>query len=125
MITVYSTRNCQQCKATMRALDARRMVYSTVYVDENDQAAAFARSLGHTQAPVVVIDGYKHWSGFRPDLIDEAANTIHLDGFQWFQGGHFVTPCSCGHESWGDDPGDSTLAHNEHVDESIRDEARR
>lgn len=71
-ITVYSKPSCVQCNATYRALDAKGIEYSVTDVSEDTDALEHVKSLGYLQAPVVVTDG-DHWSGFRPDKIDELA----------------------------------------------------
>jgi glutaredoxin-like protein NrdH len=64
-ITVYTKPSCVQCTATYRALDSKG--------DEN--ALETVKNLGYLQAPVVVTDE-GHWSGFRPDKIDELASRL-------------------------------------------------
>jgi glutaredoxin-like protein NrdH len=61
-----------QCNATYRALDAKGIEYSVTDVSEDADALEHVKSLGYMQAPVVITDG-DHWSGFRPDKIDELA----------------------------------------------------
>lgn len=61
--------------ATYRKLNRLGAPYESVDVSE---ALSFIQSLGYSQAPVVVVkDGkgaiVKHWSGFRPDLIEKEA----------------------------------------------------
>jgi glutaredoxin-like protein NrdH len=42
-----------------------------VDVTTNDAALEYVtEELGYSAAPVVVVDDHNHWSGFRPDLID-------------------------------------------------------
>jgi len=60
-ITVYTKPSCVQCNATYRALDSAALEH--------------VKSLGYLQAPVVVTDE-DHWSGFRPDKIDELASRL-------------------------------------------------
>ena len=74
-VTVYSNPNCQQCDATYRALDRKGIEYDVVNVAENPEAHAYVTNLGYMQAPVVVA-GDTHWSGFRPDMLMELANTL-------------------------------------------------
>ncbi len=61
-----------QCKATYRALEARGINYEIIDVSEDPAALELVKALGYLQAPVVVAEG-DHWSGFRPDKIDELA----------------------------------------------------
>ena len=78
MITVYSKPNCPQCTATYRKLKGLSAEYESVDVSQDDKALSFIRSLGYSQAPVVVVRDAqgaitKHWSGFRPDMIKKEA----------------------------------------------------
>ena len=69
-ITIYSKPSCVQCAATTRAMDARGITYSVIDVTADTEALAYITSLGYRQVPVVVT-GAGHWSGFRPDKIDQ------------------------------------------------------
>lgn len=69
-VTVYSTPSCVQCKATYRVLDKLCISYDVIDVTTDPQAEQWVKSLGYVQAPVVVAGG-AHWSGFRPDKINE------------------------------------------------------
>lgn len=71
-VTVYSKPACVQCNATYRALDKKGIAYETVDMSQDAEALERVRSLGYMQAPVV-ISGAEHWSGFRPDKIEELA----------------------------------------------------
>ncbi len=71
-ITVYTKPSCVQCNATYRALDAKGIDYEVLDLSEDPAALEHVKSLGYLQAPVVVTDD-DHWSGFRPDKIDELA----------------------------------------------------
>ncbi len=42
---------------------------------EDAEALVEAKALGYMQAPVVITDE-DHWSGFRPDKIDELAQRL-------------------------------------------------
>ena len=72
-IKVYSKSNCVQCIATYKELDKIGIEYETLYVDQQEEAMDYVRSLGYKQAPVVVC-GDVHWSGFRPDMINKYIN---------------------------------------------------
>lgn len=68
-VTVYSTPNCVQCKATYRALDKLEIPYVSVDLATDDATRTRLRDeMGYTQAPVVVA-GDEHWGGYRPDRI--------------------------------------------------------
>ncbi|GGD46447.1 glutaredoxin-like protein NrdH [Microbacterium faecale] len=71
-ITVYSKPSCVQCNATYRALDAKGIEYDVTDVSQDADALEQVKQLGYMQAPVVIADE-DHWSGFRPDKIDELA----------------------------------------------------
>lgn len=78
MITVYSKPNCPQCTATYRKLKSLNAEYLSVDVTQAPEALSFIRSLGYSQAPVVVVRDaqgsvVRHWSGFRPDMIKKEA----------------------------------------------------
>ena len=74
-ITVYSKPSCVQCTATYRKLDENGMDYTLVDVSEDEAALARIKELGYLQAPVVVAPN-GHWSGYRPDKIDEAVAVL-------------------------------------------------
>ena len=71
-ITVYSKPACVQCNATYRALDDKGIDYEITDVSQDPAALEMVKELGYLQAPVVITDE-DHWSGFRPDKIDELA----------------------------------------------------
>lgn len=75
MITVYTKPDCVQCSATYRALDAAGIEYETVDLTVNANTLEKVKALGYLQAPVVITDD-DHWSGFRPDKIDELKNRL-------------------------------------------------
>lgn len=69
---VYSKPSCVMCVATYRALDAKGIEYEIHDLSQDVHALEQVKALGHMQAPVVITD-QDHWSGFRPDKIDELA----------------------------------------------------
>ena len=69
-ITVYTKPSCVQCTATYRALDSKGIEYEVLDLSEDPSALEQVKALGYLQAPVVITDE-DHWSGFRPDKIDE------------------------------------------------------
>lgn len=72
-ITVYSKDSfCIQCEQTIKELDNQGIEYKVIKLN-NPEALAMVKSLGHKQAPVVIA-GEDHWSGFRPDKIDELSH---------------------------------------------------
>lgn len=74
-ITVYTKPSCVQCTATYRALDSKGIEYDVLDLSEDPAALEQVKSLGYLQAPVVITDE-DHWSGFRPDKIDELASRL-------------------------------------------------
>lgn len=71
-ITVYTKPSCVQCTATYRALDNKGIEYEVLDVSADESALETVKALGYLQAPVVITDE-GHWSGFRPDKIEELA----------------------------------------------------
>lgn len=74
-VTVYTKPSCVQCTATYRALDSKGIDYEVLDLSVDEGALEAVKQLGYLQAPVVVTDG-EHWSGFRPDKIDELASRL-------------------------------------------------
>lgn len=74
-ITVYTKPSCVQCNATYRALDSKGLEYEILDLSEDPAALERVKELGYLQAPVVVAAD-EHWSGFRPDKIDELASRL-------------------------------------------------
>lgn len=74
-ITVYTKPACVQCTATYRALDSKGIDYEVHDLSEDPSALEQVKALGYMQAPVVITDS-DHWSGFRPDKIDELASRL-------------------------------------------------
>ncbi|MEV4902850.1 glutaredoxin-like protein NrdH [Citricoccus sp. NPDC055426] len=72
-VTVYSKPACVQCNATYRSLQNKGIAYETVDLSQDAAALERVRALGHLQAPVVITSSGDHWSGFRPDKIEELA----------------------------------------------------
>lgn len=70
-LTVYTSPGCMPCRATIRKLNQLGIEYARVDVTEDPDALAFIKSLGYSQAPVVVA-GDVHWSGYAPDKIARA-----------------------------------------------------
>lgn len=68
---------CQPCIATTRKLEDLDLEHEVRDATEPDSIALIKDHLGHSQSPVIVIfDGdeiVRHWSGYRPDLLDELA----------------------------------------------------
>ncbi|CEA08310.1 Glutaredoxin-like protein NrdH [Arthrobacter saudimassiliensis] len=73
-VTVYTKPACVQCNATYRALDKKGITYQVVDMSQDAEALERVRALGYMQAPVVITDS-DSWSGFRPDKINELAES--------------------------------------------------
>lgn len=74
--TLYTKPSCVQCDATKRDLNKKGIEYTSVDISADETALNYVKSLGHLQAPVLVLDTATqpvHWSGYRPDLI-----TLHF-----------------------------------------------
>jgi glutaredoxin-like protein NrdH len=65
LITIYSKPGCVQCDATYRKADNLGLRYTSIDISEDEEARKYAMSLGHQQAPVVVV-GDTSWSGYVP-----------------------------------------------------------
>lgn len=71
-ITVYSTPDCVQCKATYRELERQGLDYTVLNIREDAAAHEAVVALGYRQLPVVKA-GDAHWSGYQPDKIKALA----------------------------------------------------
>ena len=79
-ITLYTTPRCSQCRMTKLKLGKLGLAYTTVDLSKSPMDMAAVKELGYSQAPVVIahIDGLDlHWSGFRPDMLDEIAARLN------------------------------------------------
>ena len=70
-IIVYTKPACVQCNAVFRALDKAGIAYEKVDVSTDTEALDYVMSLGYLQAPVVYAGPNNHFSGFRPDRIQQ------------------------------------------------------
>ena len=71
-LTLYSKPGCVQCDASVRKLTKEGLEYDYVDVTTDDGALKKVKDLGYMQVPVMTY-GDEHWSGYRPDLIDQIA----------------------------------------------------
>jgi glutaredoxin-like protein NrdH len=81
VVTVYTKPACSQCRMTFLALDKKGISYESVDVTTSPEALEYiTEDLGYSQAPVIVVnaDEENHWSGFRPDKLDQLAAALHI-----------------------------------------------
>ena len=74
-VTVYTKPSFVQCNPPYRAHDSKGIEYEVLDLSVDESALAQVKELGYLQAPVVITDE-GHWSGFRPDKIDELASRL-------------------------------------------------
>lgn len=76
-LTVIGSTGCGPCIATMRAFDARGVVYekrdAAELTDEEVSTLRAAINAGDRVELPVVITPERTWTGFRPDYIDSLA----------------------------------------------------
>ena len=82
-VVVYSQPNCQPCKATKRALDARGVEYAAVDIADDPDAAAHLERAGWMGTPVVEAvrggDVVAAWQGLRMGAINALAKGENLE----------------------------------------------
>ncbi|MHA3724195.1 glutaredoxin family protein [Leucobacter sp. HY1910] len=74
-ITLYSKPSCLQCTATARRLNDHGVPHTVIDMSQDEAALARVKELGYLQAPVIVTPD-EHWSGYRPDKIDQAVSSL-------------------------------------------------
>lgn len=72
-VTVFSKPKCPQCVATIRQLEKHGLPYDVIDLTQDNAAMEKVQQLGHRQIPVVTTASGDHWSGFRPDRINQLA----------------------------------------------------
>ena len=73
-ITLYSKPGCFGCRKTAEKFTATGIPFDEVDLTATPAALEYVtEELGYSQAPIVVVDDHFHWSGLRPDRIEEAA----------------------------------------------------
>lgn len=94
-VTVLGKPACVQCNGTYRHFDKNIKAhgilegYAKVDMSQELEALDFARSLGHGQAPVVIVTEepvvagdyasavvLDHWSGYNPGKVDEHSKPV-------------------------------------------------
>lgn len=74
-VTVYSlpVSVCVKCRAVEISMRRMGIEANKVRVDQDPEALEFIKSLGHTEAPVIVVtDGdriVEHWSGYSDEKL--------------------------------------------------------
>lgn len=76
MITVYSKPACVQCTAVKRQLKKLNLEYTEVDISQDSEAKSHVESLGYLQVPVVDMGNGETFSGYRPDIIKNAALSV-------------------------------------------------
>lgn len=71
MITLYTKPDCHACRLTKALLDRRGAEYRVIDLTAAPTAREKIAAWGYRSAPVVEAGPDRHWSGFRPDLLDE------------------------------------------------------
>lgn len=80
-ITLYSKPGCFGCRKTAEKFTACGVPFQEVDLTTTPAALEYiTEELGYSQAPVVVVDDHFHWSGLRPDLIDQVATSAAVAG---------------------------------------------
>lgn len=70
-VVVWSQDPCVQCNSTKRWLTKKGIAYTEMMLSDHPERLDEFKALGHMQAPVVLVEGQKPFSGFRPDLLEE------------------------------------------------------
>lgn len=75
MIKVYTKDNCMQCTFTKRKLDEMGLEYKEL--DALKASDELWEKYGVMSVPFVKVTEDNHWTGFRPDRIEEIANEVN------------------------------------------------
>lgn len=74
-VILYTTPNCQPCRATKRWLGNNSIEYEEHDLVAEDSALPWLKAQGFHSAPVLFVTfdngNQKSWEGFRPDLLGE------------------------------------------------------
>lgn len=82
MITLFGlpTSTCQACKFTEKRMEYYGLEATKVRVDEDEGAMERIQALGHSQAPVVIVEEggnvIDHWSGFQESKLESWAKKL-------------------------------------------------
>lgn len=87
VVTVIGAPGCGACTFTTAALTSKGITFTYVDVTTDEHAAQTVANLGYAQAPVVIVQDhpdddwfFTHWSGARPDLIEQLATRVNGGG---------------------------------------------
>ena len=78
-VTVYTTPSCVQCKALMKQLDKRSIVYDVMSLEQHPELLEQFKELGMTQAPIVLTSDEFSFSGFRMNKIEDLERRVFRD----------------------------------------------
>lgn len=70
-VTVYTKSKCPGCTRTKTELALRGVTFTEIDMEKDPAALEYVKSLGHQQAPVVVLGDGTSWSGLVPPLINQ------------------------------------------------------
>lgn len=70
-VCIYTKSRCPGCTITKRELALRGVAFTEVNMETDPAALAYVKTLGHQQAPVVVLGDGTSWSGLVPALINQ------------------------------------------------------
>ena len=69
---LYTQPKCAECNAMRRALRSKGIEFEEINATKDPDAMAFVtHELGHEFLPVVWFDRQLHWSGFRPEMLEQ------------------------------------------------------
>lgn len=77
MVVVITAPNCIPCRFTKKRLADRGVPFEERNIAEDPEALELAKSLGHSQSPVVIAPDGTHFGGFDPDRIDALSRNTH------------------------------------------------
>lgn len=82
MIKVFGQPGCQGCRLTMQRLGTHTFpfIYVDVSVDETAYDTLSLLGYGPGTSLPVVVAGDMHWSGFRPEKIDQTVEILRGPG---------------------------------------------
>lgn len=73
MVTVFSKKNCIQCKMTKKFLTQHKINFVEYNIDEQPEYVAKLKAEGFMATPVVKLPNGNAFSGFRPDRLQQLA----------------------------------------------------